>query len=88
MNLEDLIGDPRKVEKELAGFRQTTKLLSADRPRLIDKYLKQWVALYDNEVKASAPSLDELLAEVDKQGLPRQQVIIRYIDRELRTMVL
>jgi hypothetical protein len=88
MDLERLIGDPRKVDRELAKFRETTKLLSADRPRLIDQYSKQWVALCDNQVRASAPTLEELMAEVDRQGLQRRQLIVRYIDRELRTMVL
>ena len=88
MDLAQMIGDPRKVDRELAQFRRTTKLLSADRPRLIDKYHKKWVALCDSEVKVVADTLEGLLADVEQRGVSRQGLVVRYIDRELRTMIL
>jgi len=36
----------------------------------------------------AAKTLDGLLAQVDKKKLPRGQVIVRYIDKSPRTMIL
>ena len=88
MDLARMIGDPKALNRELSEFRRTTRLLSADRPRLIDKYHKKWVALSNGEVKASGDTLDEVLAELDNHGVSRRGLIVRYIDRELRTMIL
>ena len=83
-----LIGNPAQVAQELAKFRETTEILSSNQPRLIDEYAKQWVALYDHKVQANAGTLDELMAEVDSAGLPREHVIVRFVDKDVRTLVL
>ena len=87
-DLAGIIGDPGKVDEELQRFRETTQLLSANRPRMIEQYPKQWVALYDREVRAAASTLNALLARVDELGLPREHIIVRFVDKELRTMIL
>lgn len=83
-----IIGDPKKVGQELRRFRKTAKALSSDHPRLIDKFEKQWVALYEGEVKAHGDTFASLMEEVEKANLPRAQVVVRYIDRNQRTMIL
>ena len=47
-----IIGDPKKVGKELRRFQRSVRALSSDHPRLIDEFEKQWVALYEGEVRA------------------------------------
>jgi hypothetical protein len=88
MDIAKIIGDPRQVDRELAQFRRTSKLLSADRPRLVDLYAQRWVALYDGTVRAVADTVEEVLAEVEKEGIPKEHVIVRFVDKELRTMIL
>ena len=83
-----LIGDPRKVAKELASFRKSTKVLSSSHPRLIDRYPSQWVAVYDGKVSAHAKTLASLMVQVKSKKLPREHLIIRRIDRNPRTMIL
>jgi hypothetical protein len=69
-------------------FRKNAKVLSASRASLIQKYPKQWIAIYGREVKASGGSLNKVLEEVDRLKLPRNRVVIRYIERTARRMVL
>ena len=80
------IGDPKKVDAELQEFRKSAEVFSSNRPRLIDKYAKRWVAVLDGEVKADAESFQALLKKADAAGLPRSRIMVRYIDRELRTV--
>ncbi len=83
-----LIGDPAEVDRSLRAFRKATSLLSSEHPRLIDKYPKRWVAIYRGKVKAAASTFNAVLAQVDKAGLPREEVILRFIDKNQRTMIL
>ena len=83
-----LIGDPETVDKELAAFRTSARKLSSAHPRMIDKYEKQWVALYQGKVAAAGSTIDAVIAAVRKKGLPRDRVIVRFIEKNHRTMIL
>ena len=83
-----LVGDPVEVDRSLQTFRKAASVLSSDHPRLIDKYPKQWVAVHDGKVKATATTYNALLSQVDRAHLPREETIIRFIDRNQRTMIL
>ena len=83
-----LLGDPRSVDRDLQVFRRSARVLSSRDPRLIDRYAKQWVAVYQGKVCAQGKTLRSLLAQVDKKGLPRERLIVRFIDKTQRTMIL
>jgi hypothetical protein len=83
-----ILGDPKAVARDLREFKRTAKVLSSNTPRLIDQYPKQWVAIYKAKVQAHAGTLQSLLVQVEDKGLPRGKMIVRYIDRTQRTMIL
>ncbi|MCH8901175.1 MAG: hypothetical protein IIC88_02645 [Chloroflexi bacterium] len=87
-DIRSLLGDPKRVDEELQHFRKATAVLSSRHPRLIESYPRQWVAVYDGEVKAHAKTFDSLMVQVDKQKLPRARTIVRYIDKTQRTLIL
>lgn len=84
----DLLGDPREVDRELASFRRTARVLSSDHPRLIDEYPQQWIVAFEGKVRASGDTLASVLKQADVEGLPRDKIIVRHIDRNQRTMIL
>ena len=86
--IQEIIGDPKQLDAELQRFRKDSKVLSSRRANLTAKYAKKWVAIYDGRVRASAPSLNSVLAEVEKLGLPRESVVVRYVDKNIRRMIL
>jgi hypothetical protein len=88
LTIEQIIGDPKRLDTELQEFRRSAKLLSSRRVDLIAKYAKRWIAIYDRQVRADGSSLNQLLAKVDQLQVPRDRVVIRYIDRNLRRMIL
>lgn len=83
-----LIGDPAEICEELKAFRETAMFLSSNRPRLIECYPDQWVALFANEVQAHGDELEAVLEELDMKGLPRERAIVRFLDTKPRTLVL
>ena len=84
-----LIGDPKQAAQEMRAFHKTSMLLSSRRrPRIIDRYPGEWVALYDNRVCAHAETREAVLAEIDAMGIPRAQTLVRFINDKPRTMIL
>jgi CII-binding regulator of phage lambda lysogenization HflD len=79
---------PKKLDRELRAFSRAARLLSSSHSRLIDKHPKQWVAIYGGKVRASAKSLDAIISKLERQGLPPNEAIIRYIDSGGRKLIL
>ncbi len=84
----DQLGNPADIDRELQRFRRSARTLSSNHPRFIDRYQKKWVAVYDGKAKAQGRTLQSVWRQLDKKGLPREHVIVRYIDRNQRTMIL
>ncbi len=83
-----LLGNPSEVAQDLRAFRKTAKVFSSKRAHLIAKYAKRWVAVHEGQVIADGRNLHEVLSKVDQSGVERKHVLIRYIDRTLRKMIL
>lgn len=86
--IQEFMGDPRKIADGLKRFRKSALVLSRQRPRMIEEYPQKWVALFDGEVKAADKSFEKLLEKIDEQKLPRGEILVRFIDKTHRTMIL
>ena len=84
--IQEMIGSHEQVAEELRAFSETAKLLS--QPELYERYKGEWVALYDRRVRAHGASLDNIFQQIDEQGLPRRNTLIRFIDDGTKTLVL
>lgn len=82
------LGNPADIDRELQSFRRGVKVLSSKHPRMINRYPKQWVAVYKGKVEAHGRTFQSVLQQIDQTGLPREHVIVRYIDKNQRTMIL
>lgn len=79
---------PESAVRSLHNFERSAHVLSNNQPRLIDEYPDQWVAVSEGAVVANGETLDAVLRQVDKKGLTRSDVIVRFIERTQRTLVL
>ena|SRR5437879_3280235 len=86
--IDEMIGDPKRLDTEMQDYRKDISILSSQRAMLLQKYPKRWVAIYKGKVQADAQSFDEILANVDELGLPRDSVVIRFVDKNHRRMIL
>jgi hypothetical protein len=81
-------GSPKQIARELRAFSRGARILSSNRPRLIEEHPKEWIGIYDGKVSATAKSFKTLIAKMRKRGLPPNDAIIRYIDTRERFLVL
>ena len=86
--LGPILENPKRVASDLREFRQTALLLSSKEPRMVDEYPHKWVALYAGKVRAHEDTYKKVLDAIDRQDIPRERVLIRYIDPNPRTLIL
>ena len=80
---------PEDVARSLLDFAQSSDLLSNDR-QLVDKYAQKWVGvivLWQSE-GCGTDDLDSLLRVLDSRGVSRSDTVVRFIEREQRTLIL
>ena len=82
------LGPPARIREGLAEFRRNARAFSSDRPRLIERYRRQWVAVLGGDVVAHGDSFSAVIEAIDRTGLPRADVMVRFIDEDTRTMIL
>jgi hypothetical protein len=88
LNEKMLGATPKQIAKQLRRFSRTARVLSSDRPRLVDEHAEEWVGLYDGKVCASAKSFRALIAKLRKLGIPPNEAIVRYVDTSGRKLIL
>jgi len=80
--------DPSEVAEDLRRFGEAARRLSTEHPHLLERYAGQWVSLYDGEVRATGSSLRAVLAELDLRAIPREHVVVRFLERDRRPLIL
>jgi hypothetical protein len=79
---------PADAARSLRAFDRSASILSSNTPRLIDKYPDEWVAVCDGRVVAHGEKLAEVLLQSDEKGLSREDIVVRFIERTQRTLIL
>ena len=80
--------DPEDIARGLREFSKSAEMLSNDQPRLIDEHPLQWIGVYRGEVSAKAGDLPALMEELERRGIPTGDTIVRFIEKNRRTLIL
>ena len=75
------------VSRGLLDFSKSSDLLSKDRA-LVKRYAQKWIGVCSGQVKAAEDDLESLLEVLDGQGVPRASTVVRFIEKEQRTLIL
>lgn len=86
--LKQMNEHPSKMAQSLRAFQRSARVLSDSHPRLIDEYPDQWVAVADSTVMAHGNTLEQVLTQIDAEGISHGDVIVRFIERTQRTLIL
>jgi hypothetical protein len=57
-------------------------------PRMIDLYENKWVGVYKGSIVAVADSLEEITRQVAQKNIPAAETVVRFVDREEKTLIL
>jgi hypothetical protein len=79
---------PKQIDRELRAYSRAARVLSSNHSRLVNTHPKQWVGIYDGNVRATGKSFTALISRLKKQGLSPSDAIIRYIDVSGRKLTL
>ena len=86
--LASIGSDPEEVARGPREFSKSAETLSKDRSRLINEHPLQWVAVYRGELLARAHELPSLMEELERRGIPLGDTIVRFIEKNQRTLIL
>ena len=86
--LSSFDSSPEDIARGLREFSKSAEMLSNDRPRLIDEHPLQWVGVYRGEVSAKADDLPSLIEELERRGIPLGDALVRFIEKNQRTLIL
>jgi hypothetical protein len=86
--LKMLNRDIREIGEALGNFSTSAQIFSSDNPRMIDLYENKWVGVYNGRIEAVADTLDKLLEQVEDKNIPAGNTVVRFINREPKTLIL
>lgn len=81
-------GAPSKVAEDLIGFAESAKTLSSRRERLLENHEKQWIGLHQGKVEVFGKTLKSVLSQLEEKGMSADDTIIRFIDKDIKTLIL
>ena len=79
---------PARDREAYRRLQRDLEFLSESRDRLIRKFAEQWVAVFNESVVAHSPDLSTLLRDLDRQGISPDQVIVDFLTKEQRALIL
>lgn len=80
--------DLHDIAAGLREFSKSAQRLSDDKQSLIHEHPKQWIGVYRGEVSAEADDLETLMTKLNKQDIPLGDTIVRFIEKNQRTLIL
>ena len=86
--LRQLTKDSERIATELGEFSATAQVLSDGEQNLIKKHPSRWVGIYKSEVAGVAKNINKLMEQLAEKRIPASQTIIRFIDKNQRTLIL
>ena len=86
--LELFGGSISDLTSKLTQFSTSAERLSSDHPRLVNAYPMKFVGIFNDEISAVADDFDSLCAQLQDKQIPIEQTVIRFIDKEERTILL
>jgi hypothetical protein len=69
-------------------MQRDLEFLSTFRDRLVTKYDEQWVAVFKEAVVAHSHDVEDLLAQLRKQSISPDEVVVDYLTSEQRALIL
>ena len=86
--ISDWLGaSSESVAESLLLFTRSSELLSND-AHLVERYAQKWIGVYAGEVKAAEDDLESLLRALDRHRIDRSETVVRFIEKEQRTLIL
>ena len=82
------LGGVRALMDEMDEYHEIVARMRKERPSLVERHPDKWVAMGQQGVLAIGDSMDEVLREVESQGLHGSDVVIDFLDTDPPLLIL
>jgi len=80
-------GGLEEFKRKRDQFSHDLAYFDKNREKLLEIYDENWIAVYESEVVAHSKRYNDMLAQIEKKGLPEEQLVIKYLSsREVITL--
>lgn len=76
------------IGQYLEQSEKDVKFLNANWLDWVATYPDKWVAVYEEELVGVGDTIEEVVREACTKGAPESRVVIEYLDKEPRIMIL
>ena len=82
------LGGPEAINASLREYRLIVERMWAERAALMKAHPNRWVAMGRDGVLAVGDSMDEVLEEVESQGIRGGDIVIEFLDTDPPLLIL
>ncbi len=75
-------------QKELERFKRDTQYYEVHWDELLERYPEQWVSIFNEQVVAASPNLDEVLSQKKAKGVPAGHGLVEYVTTKEDVLIL
>jgi len=72
----------QEARKELEAFSKDTHWYSDHYDTLREQYPAHWIAIYNQEVVAASPEMDEMFDTLETKGIDSAKAFIKFLSTE------
>jgi hypothetical protein len=73
------VGGVEEFRRKREEFRRDLAFIEENKETLLKDYNESWVAVYNSKVVAHGKDYDNVLSELERKGMPVDQIPIRYL---------
>ena len=77
-----------QVQAELQRFRKDTAYYETHHEELLEKYPEQWVGIFDQQVVGASSDYEQLLADVEKEGVAIERTLFKHFTKKEELWIL
>jgi len=86
--LMEKVGGETAIGLALRRFNEDVDYLQSVRHTLLQKYLDQWVAIYERNLVAHGKSATELRRRLTQKAIPANEAVVDFMASERKAMLL
>ncbi len=76
------------ISQRLQRFQRDIDYYEAHREELLDRYPEQWVAVFNEQVVSTAPTVEQVLRGLSAKGVPPGQGLVEHLTRHDELLIL
>ena len=83
-----MIREQDSVSQRLQRFQRDIDYYEGHREELLDRYPEQWVAIFNEQVVDTAPTIEQVLIGLRAKGVPPGQGLVEHLTRHDELLIL